>query len=105
MGILLAEINRNGNSVVIDGNGGTVTIGNGTSGHQTVTIDGNNGTLSGLTNRTIDAPDFATKGRAATEEQLKQVADNVSDLKKNNSDFQLVGGTTPGTTRFPMTIR
>lgn len=91
MGILLAEINRNGNSVVIDGNGGTVTIGNGTSGHQTVTIDGNNGTLSGLTNRTIDAQDFATKGRAATEEQLKQVADNVSDLKKNNSDFQLVG--------------
>ncbi|WP_296825071.1 YadA-like family protein [uncultured Megasphaera sp.] len=79
------------NSVVIDGNGGTVTIGNGTSGHQTVTIDGNNGTLSGLTNRTIDAPDFATKGRAATEEQLKQVADNVSDLKENNSDFQLVG--------------
>lgn len=68
-----------------------MTIGNGTSGHQTVTIDGNNGTLSGLTNRTIDAQDFATKGRAATEEQLKQVADNVSDLKKNNSDFQLVG--------------
>lgn len=91
LGILLAEINRNGNSVVIDGNGGTVTIGNGTSGHQTVTIDGNNGTFIGLTNRTIDAQDFATKGRAATEEQLKQVADNVSDLKKNNSDFQLVG--------------
>lgn len=79
------------NSVVIDGNGGTVTIGNGISGHQKVTINGNDGTLSGLTNRTIDAPDFATKGRAATEEQLKQVADNVSDLKKNNSDFQLVG--------------
>lgn len=79
------------NSVVIDGNGGTVTIGNGTSGHQKVTIDGNNGTLSGLTNTTITAPDFATKGRAATEEQLKQVADNVSEIKKNNSDFQLVG--------------
>lgn len=79
------------NSVVIDGNGGTVTIGNGTSGHQKVTIDGNNGTLSGLTNTSITAPDFATKGRAATEEQLKQVADNVSEIKKNNSDFQLVG--------------
>lgn len=79
------------NSVIIDGNGGTVTIGNGTSGHQKVTIDGNNGTLSGLTNTTITAPDFATKGRAATEEQLKQVADNVSEIKKNNSDFQLVG--------------
>lgn len=79
------------NSVIIDGNGGTVTIGNGTSGHQKVTIDGNNGTLSGLTNTTITVPDFATKGRAATEEQLKQVADNVSEIKKNNSDFQLVG--------------
>ena len=81
------------NSVVIDGNGGTVTIGNGTSGHQKVTIDGNNGTISGLTNRTIDAPDFATKGRAATEEQLKKVADSVSNLDKaaSKTDVQLVG--------------
>lgn len=79
------------NSVVIDGNGGTVTIGNGVSGHRQVIIDGNNGTIAGLGNTTTDAPDFATKGRAATEEQLKQVADHVSDLKKNNSDFQLVG--------------
>lgn len=81
------------NSVIIDGNGGTVTIGNGTSGHQKVTINGNDGTISGLTNRTIDAPDFATKGRAATEEQLKQVADSVSNLDKTASktDYQLVG--------------
>lgn len=79
------------NSVVIDGNGGTVTIGNGTSGHKKVTISGNDGTISGLTNTSITAPDFATKGRAATEEQLKQVADNVSEIKKNNSDYQLVG--------------
>ena len=81
------------NSVVIDGNGGTVTIGNGTSGHQKVTISGNDGTISGLTNRTIDAPDFATQGRAATEEQLKQVADSVSNLDKaaSKTDYQLVG--------------
>lgn len=81
------------NSVIIDGNGGTVTIGNGTSGHQKVTISGNDGTISGLTNRTIDASDFATKGRAATEEQLKQVADSVSNLDKTASktDYQLVG--------------
>lgn len=81
------------NSVIIDGNGGTVTIGNGTSGHQQVTIDGNDGTLSGLTNRTIDVSDFATKGRAATEEQLKQVADSVSNLDRTASktDYQLVG--------------
>jgi hypothetical protein len=71
--------------VRIDGNAGTIRAG------ESLTLDGNNGTLSGLTNTTITAPDFATKGRAATEEQLKQVADNVSEIKKNNSDFQLVG--------------
>ncbi|WP_075580264.1 ESPR-type extended signal peptide-containing protein [Acidaminococcus massiliensis] len=71
--------------VRIDGNVGTIRAG------ESLTLDGNNGTLSGLTNTTITAPDFATKGRAATEEQLKQVADNVSEIKKNNSDFQLVG--------------
>ncbi|WP_278675807.1 YadA-like family protein, partial [Acidaminococcus fermentans] len=81
------------NSVVIDGNGGTVTIGNGTSGHQKVTLNGNDGTISGLTNKTLDAPDFATQGRAATEEQLKKVADSVSNLDKTASrtDYQLVG--------------
>lgn len=81
------------NSVVIDGNGGTVTIGNGTSGHKKVTISGNDGTISGLTNTSITAPDFATKGRAATEEQLKKVADSVSNLDKaaSKTDVQLVG--------------
>jgi len=58
-----------------------------------VTIDGNNGTITGLTNKTIDAPGFATQGRAATEEQLKQVADSVGNLDKAaaKTDFQLVG--------------
>ena len=44
-----------------------VTVGN-------VTIDGKDdkGEITGLTNTTIDADDFATKGRAATEEQLKK---------------------------------
>lgn len=58
-----------------------------------VTIDGNNGTITGLTNKTIDAPGFATQGRAATEEQLKQVADSVGNLDKaaSKTDFQLVG--------------
>lgn len=82
-GIIQAGSSTSG--VRIDGNTGTIRAG------ESLTLDGKNGTLSGLTNRTIDAPDFATKGRAATEEQLKQVADNVSEIKKNNSDFQLVG--------------
>ena len=81
------------NQVTIDGNAGTVTIGNGTSGHKKVTISGNDGTISGLTNTTITASDFATKGRAATEEQLKKVADSVSNLDKaaSKTDYQLVG--------------
>lgn len=80
------------NSVVIDGNGGTVTIGNETSGHQKVTIDGNNGTITGLTNKDWDGQNIVS-GRAATEDQLKKVADSVSNLDKaaSKTDVQLVG--------------
>lgn len=80
------------NSVVIDGNGGTVTIGNGTSGHQKVVVDGNNGTITGLTNKDWDGQNIVS-GRAATEDQLKKVADSVSNLDKaaSKTDFQLVG--------------
>ena len=38
-----------------------------------VKIDGHTGDITGLTNVTLNDPTFATKGRAATEEQLKQV--------------------------------
>lgn len=80
------------NSVVIDGNGGTVTIGNGTSGHQKVVVDGNNGTITGLTNKDWDGQNIVS-GRAATEDQLKKVADSVSNLDKaaSKTDVQLVG--------------
>lgn len=80
------------NSVIIDGNGGTVTIGNDTSGHQKVVVDGNNGTITGLTNKDWDGQNIVS-GRAATEDQLKKVADSVSNLDKaaSKTDFQLVG--------------
>lgn len=80
------------NSVIIDGNGGTVTIGNGTSGHQKVVVDGNNGTIMGLTNKDWDGQNIVS-GRAATEDQLKKVADSVGNLDKaaSKTDFQLVG--------------
>ena len=80
------------NSVIIDGNGGTVTIGNGTSGHQKVVVNGNNGTITGLTNKDWDSQNIVS-GRAATEDQLKKVADSVSNLDKaaSKTDFQLVG--------------
>ena len=38
-----------------------------------VKIDGHTGDITGLTNVNLTDPTFATKGRAATEEQLKQV--------------------------------
>ena len=44
-----------------------------------VAIDGKDGKgeITGLTNTTVDAADFATKGRAATEEQLKAAMGKV----------------------------
>lgn len=56
-----------------------------------VTIDGKDskGEITGLTNTTIDGTDFAKKGRAATEEQLKAVEDKIgqtgSEAKKHAS--------------------
>ena len=44
-----------------------------------ISINGEQGqsTITGLTNTTTDAQDFATQGRAATEEQLKKSADKT----------------------------
>lgn len=36
-------------------------------------------TITGLTNTTVDTPDFATQGRAATEEQLSAVRKEIKD--------------------------
>ncbi|PIE46929.1 MAG: hypothetical protein CSA42_05845 [Gammaproteobacteria bacterium] len=43
-----------------------------------VSINGNEGEVTGLTNTTLTLPDFATKGRAATEEQLKEAKDQLT---------------------------
>lgn len=59
----------------------TVTIGAGTEGNHPIKIDGTVGNITGLTNKTLDAPDFATVGRAATEEQLKLVMSDITDIK------------------------
>ena len=57
--------------------GGTTTIGGNVvsvGGANPIVISGDAGTIGGLTNRTIDGPDFADgTGRAATEDQLAQV--------------------------------
>ena len=57
-----------------------------------VKIDGHTGDITGLTNVTIPTTpgsDFATKGRAATEEQLKQVLDEA----KNKAIEKVQAGT------------
>ena len=90
------------NAVTIDGTAGKATIGSSvvdgvnntitTGGANAVTMDGAAGTvktgtvtvtggttndITGLSNTTVNSADFATKGRAATEEQLKQVGEQT----------------------------
>ena len=62
------------NAVVVNGADGTVKTGN-------VTVTGGTtNDITGLSNTTVTAADFATKGRAATEEQLK-AATGATTLK------------------------
>ena len=72
------------NAVSIDGNGGTIQVGDinidGTTNTITagkVSLNGDSGTVNGLTNITWNPADIVS-GQAATEDQLKQVADNAA---------------------------
>ena len=59
------------NAVKLDGAAGTIKAG-------TVTVTGGTtNDITGLSNTTVTAADFATKGRAATEEQLKAVGEQT----------------------------
>ena len=59
------------NAVALDGVAGTVKTG-------TVTVTGGTtNDITGLANTTVNSADFATKGRAATEEQLKAVGEQI----------------------------
>ena len=63
----------------------TVTVGKNAAGGNPVTIDGTKGTVSGLTNKTLGGADFATKGQAATEEQLNETQANLAKLLGGNA--------------------
>ncbi len=67
----------------------TVTAGNVTvvDGTNTIVMDAGAGTIVGLTNLDLKDPTFATAGRAATEEQLKEVNETA-----NKGWFVAVGG-------------
>ncbi|WP_327857945.1 ESPR-type extended signal peptide-containing protein [Acinetobacter guillouiae] len=57
-----------------------VTVGN-------VVVNKTSDTIEGLSNKDITAGDFATKGRAATEEQLKQaVTKNITEVVDGNGN-------------------
>ena len=85
------------NAVVVNGADGTVKTG-------TVTVTGGTtNDITGLSNRTLSATDFATKGRAATEEQLKaatgattlkvtgDVATNTGSINLRDDTFGIKG--------------
>ena len=58
-----------------------ITIGKGENSRPIV-IDGNKGEITGLTNKTLDVEGFATKGRAATEEQLSAMQSGLTAADK-----------------------
>ena len=61
--------NKGGDGKVVFGGNQTVNV----AGDHNISLNAKAGDITGLTNVTIDSPDFAKKGRAATEEQLKIV--------------------------------
>ena len=74
------------NAVTMDGAAGTIKTGN-------VTVTGGTtNEITGLSNTTVNSADFATKGRAATEEQLKAVGEQTwqitADKKAGTSGAQ-----------------
>lgn len=79
--------------IVADGTMGKLSIGDkirldGTTGNADfgkVKVNGENGEITGLTNTTTKGESFAKVGRAATEEQLKEVQDNVTTKIDNLS--------------------
>ena len=68
--------NKGGDGKVVFGGNQTVNV----AGDHNIDLNAKVGDITGLTNVTLDAPDFAKKGRAATEEQL-----NIVNNKFNNT--------------------
>ena len=77
------------NAVKLDGAAGTIKTG-------TVTVTGGTtNDITGLSNTTVTATDFATKGRAATEEQLKAVGEQTWQITADKDTT--TSGTQTGT--------
>ena len=80
---LTNETRIDGATITVDGSAGNQTIINGSTAHiGSVLVNGGSGTatITGLTNKTTDYTGFANgSGRAATEEQLKEVAGKAGE--------------------------
>ena len=75
--------------VTVDGVKGTVWAGHAVSAGN-VNMDGDRGEITGLTNTTLNSKDFATTGRAATEEQLKLVKNQADSAATEASKHSKV---------------
>ena len=94
----LTEITSITNKADASGNAGKIAF----SPNQTVTVNGDHnislngktGDITGLTNTTLGGADFATKGRAATEEQLKSVHDTLKANERHIAPTTVATGST-----------
>lgn len=76
--------------VVASSDGLAIKLAKNLTGIESITMTGGlklnsaNGssTITGLTNKSVDLPDFGKVGRAATEEQLQQVKGSITDAKQ-----------------------
>ncbi|KJJ15393.1 hemagglutinin, partial [Neisseria sp. HMSC06F02] len=62
-----------------------ITVGKAGNGNKPLVIDGTAGLISGLSNTTLGGADFATKGQAASEEQLNAAQANLAKLLGGNA--------------------
>ncbi|WP_304052171.1 YadA-like family protein [Megamonas hypermegale] len=67
-------------NIFLDGTAGIINVGSSSSGKQ-IKIDGTTGYITGLANTTLEVDGFATSNRAATEEQLNLVRQEISENK------------------------
>ena len=76
------KVKQNGTVFRTTNNGATETVIAGetiAAGDIVINGEKDQSTITGLTNTTVDTPDFATQGRAATEEQLSAVRKEIKD--------------------------
>ena len=101
-----------GATITVDGGAGNQTIINGSTAHiGSVLVNGGSGTatITGLTNKTTDYTGFANgSGRAATEEQLKEVNSKATAAKTTvtagNNNIEVKGQSDANGSTYTVTL-